>query len=169
MKDKINQARPLPMDSEIFHHLVDANWIAQEKINGERLVVIVEEVNSYGYSKTGKVYKVPEHLQDELNRFPVGTRLDGELKGKHYHVFDMMYLGRRDVMRWALWERLETLGSMISGPWLVEVGSAYGKGVEEYYDSVIAEGGEGVVMKDPMGRYSDGWYKVKPEYDRRKP
>jgi len=95
-----------------------------------------------------------------------GIRVVGELKDRHLYVFDWPY--PED----AYLERKNHLAFIKrQAPWISLLPS-YSKGFPQVYDSIIADGGEGVVLKHEESYYHSRrkdrktglWIKCKPEY-----
>lgn len=106
-------------------------------------------------------------LEQQSNPFSTGNR-------PLYRVFDCLYLNDVDLTRYTLRKRREALqASVKSINRRIEI-HKYHEGktaadIELLLRQVIAEGGEGLVLKNPRSDYrlnerNDDWIKIKPEY-----
>jgi len=89
-------------------------------------------------------------------------------KGKlYYHAFDIMaYLGE-DVTNLPLSERRKLLEKVVKkmGNKFVKCIPQIKKDFEKYFKSIVAAGGEGLIIKDVRLGYGAGWSKWKKVYD----
>lgn len=70
--------------------LKDDRWLAQEKINGERRAVLIEDDAIRGANKKGRfIGGVPTAWAEALKTLPPGSVLDGEHVGDTLYVFDV--------------------------------------------------------------------------------
>lgn len=65
-------------------------WCGQEKMNGKRIVLHVENGKVVGSNRRGLECGIPEVLIKELAGLKFKATLDGELIGENYHAFDAM-------------------------------------------------------------------------------
>lgn len=87
--------------------------------------------------------------------------------GVSFYAFDLLYIGGVDVTDRPFNVRQSMLADLIASldnPSIILVDTVKSN-VIDYYNSIIANGGEGVVLKDKGGRYEDTWYKLKASYD----
>lgn len=154
------------------------------KHNGDRNLAIVENREVIFYSRKGHTIPGHNRLRAEiLATFPDGWVLDGEhmkgVWGEESHdapmvIYDLLTLGefragkctrpfgeRRSALEAAQtqgpWEMLELAGGIVANAW---------DDVQEFFNRVVASGGEGVVIKPLDGLYefkrSHNWVKLKP-------
>lgn len=106
-------------------------------------------------------------LEQQSNPFSTGHR-------PLYRVFDCLYLNDVDLTRYTLRKRREALHASIKSIHRrIEI-HEYHEGktaadIEPLLRQIIAEGGEGLVLKNPRSDYrlnerNEDWIKVKPEY-----
>jgi bifunctional non-homologous end joining protein LigD len=144
------------------------DWTFERKIDGIRLVAFKQGDEVRLYSRT----RNPQHLPSiaaAIARLPVHDAiLDGELPWEAgldgFHVFDVVWLGGRDVTRLTLVERRALLDGL---PWqpplyrVVELDDA------EPWERARTEGWEGVMAKRRDSPYehrrSKHWLKMKCE------
>lgn len=131
------------------------DWIAQEKVDGERALL-----------EWGKLYGRNRELQlpGELPAVFADAVLDCELKDGTLHVFDLVAWNGVELSRKPLSERLDKLASLVPlfPVWMRPVATS--RNLSGLYDSVIAAGGEGVVVKSLRGGWGCDWVKVKKQH-----
>lgn len=76
----------------------DPRWSCSQKVDGTRLLAVVEQGKVTGYSRKGEKTIVPSVIAKALSgRLPEGRFvLDGELLGNEYVVFDLIEAGDND-------------------------------------------------------------------------
>lgn len=162
-------ARPvdLPHGSPLYRKLCSSmEWMAQEKVDGMRVMVEVTGCAPRGWSRRGK--RVTLMADVDLDAFPLGTVLDGELKADQLWLFDMLSHNGEDCrdrpLSWR-WMRMLQYVSPDMEPHVRVVRSA-ARSIDLKYESWIAEGAEGIVLKSLRDSYPpEGgaqWFKVKP-------
>lgn len=115
-------------------------------------------------------------LKTAANKEKTGVAGDGAEKDLRpvFFVFDILYLNDTQLAQYTLRDRYRALQSAVPGmkrrleihP---HVSSMSPDNIETELRTVIAEGGEGLVLKNPRSMYrlnsrNDDWVKVKPEY-----
>lgn len=82
-----------------------------------------------------------------------------------YHVYDIPRMSKEDLRERAMWSRRESLESIVAELESVipifEVQQFEAKKAEGLYKKIVAEGGEGVMLKEKEAHYGKGWWKVK--------
>lgn len=87
----------------------------------------------------------------------------GEIGEPRYFAFDLLYVDGLDVRDKPQMERRSWLDHILkndANP-LVRLVPIESVDKLSYYDSIIAKGGEGVILKDFTASYGEGWIKVK--------
>lgn len=85
-----------------------------------------------------------------------------ELGVPTYHVFDVLFHNFTDVRSEALLTRRKILDSMVGGLISGSVVAVQQQRPERsVYDRIVADGGEGIILKDLTEPYGSGWLKVK--------
>ena len=152
-------------------------WV-EKKEDGHRLLTSKNKM----WSRIGRetVFK------PLLGLVPDGVMLDGELVGPagttshdvshlrangqeqlRYVVFDLLWFNNESIMDWPLAKRrwaLEKVVEQMNCP-VVQLSEVVKQGKREFYDKVIADGGEGIIFKFVGAKYNPGsranWLKKK--------
>lgn len=165
----------------------DPNWIAEQKKNGWRCLIVKEDGKMSVWNRDGKRSPTMESGCKELLIYlgmtiPDNTILDGEFLDRRlqsreykgiYYAFDILYNGGEALMHFPLYIRRDTLEKVIKPyeslwvpQWVTEDKLGY------YYESLKSPENEGIVIKKLMstwqGNYSSckevpTWLKVKKE------
>lgn len=84
-----------------------------------------------------------------------------------YHVFDVMFFRGKDVRGLALDQRRKILEAVVE-----RMNNEHVKTIEQikgdltqYFNKIVAKGGEGIIVKDTRQGYGSGWAKMKKSYD----
>lgn len=88
---------------------IDHRWVVEPKIDGERLQVKVTEAGIEGFNRRGVRVLVAADIQAELQNFPVGVTLDGELARGTYYIFDAVDFGMANDENLQFHQRRERL------------------------------------------------------------
>ena len=148
--------------SNVYREIcTDDKWIAQEKIDGIRLIVAVN--NPIGQTRNSEI-KLPHAVMARFAELAADypfTVFDGELVNAVYYPFDILQAGDiyPGIACWKmpLSQRLRWLSQYCSNclPLLDKT---------KAYQEVIARGGEGIVLKhmDDIYEPRARWIKVKP-------
>ena len=145
--------------------IADKAWVAQEKQDGHRRMMDQESADALVLSINRKGIRVglPKETADafvSLAKFSP-WRLDGELVGNVFHVFDVLQWGGVDTTAKTVAERLKALDNIKA--FLVKDGlarvvyTAYTKAEKQaLLEKMIAEKREGVVFKRLAAVYTPG-------------
>lgn len=80
-----------------------------------------------------------------------------------YNVFDILFLDGEDLRQLSWAERQERLKQfmllVVAHPMICRIGRVPNS--QESYDSIVAQGGEGLILKDITAPYGEGWKKLK--------
>ena len=85
----------------------------------------------------------------------------------YYYAFDIIMLCGRDVRSVPYMERRKLLKDVVAklnNPHIKVVQAVQGN-LQKYFEKVVAEGGEGIVVKRVDSPYGRGWAKVKKAFD----
>ena len=138
-------------DAEPF--LADADWCAQEKIDGIRCVIIYDASGVRAVSRQLRPLKLTSGLLRAASAMPADSVIDGELVGGRFVAFDVQMLAGRDVTALPMIERFAMLAALP----FERVRCAIGKDDKrQLLETVRAESGEGVVFKFLHEPYVDG-------------
>ncbi len=97
--------------------LKDGAWVAQQKFDGKRILLKIENGKAIGINRRGLVCPIPESLTkgvEELAQENGDTVLDGELIGEVYYAFDILMSKEKDIRELAYEERLIHLYNLIT-------------------------------------------------------
>lgn len=127
-------------------YLSDAAFWAQEKFDGQRILIEKRGVTVTGINRRGLATGLPEPLVNVIGGCPGDFVVDGELVGATYHAFDILgdgpYSARLERLR-------ETLGTHVTtARTLTEK--------QQLLADVKARGGEGIVLKRHDAPYTPG-------------
>lgn len=102
-------------DGKLAERLIVSDaYIMQEKVDGQRLAVRIDEDGIRGYNKRGEQVQLHPWLYEEmamLPEYPWG--FDGEYGVGGYHIFDLVDAPRGSLLDKTLDERIQLLGVMI--------------------------------------------------------
>jgi len=160
-------ARPklVPYGSPLWNRLSeDPEWVAQEKIDGMRVLVTTSPAtvtSRHGHDMRGRVGMYASEWLGGESRRGVRLVIDAELRKGRLYCFDLL-----STTQAPLSERLMRLGDALEGANQgVFMCPTVREGKREFYADVVYGGGEGVVLKslrDPYPRLCGAvWFKVK--------
>lgn len=139
-------------------YLTDPAWVAQEKMNGIRLILKAADGKVTGVNRKGLERAIPQELADALAGGEV--ELDGELIGSKFYAFDALSYGTLDLRTDALFSRQNTLGKVvkrIDSPLVVLVPTFTGESSKRGLLKSLRDGNkEGIVFKKLGGEYEAG-------------
>jgi ATP-dependent DNA ligase len=168
----------------------DPRYVAEEKIDGSRQMMYFDDDRVRFVSRGSMIDRASNFPHFCVTRPDLsGTVLDGEIDGGSfgdtisvvnsgskesirkqeengrltYRVFDCLYFKGTDIRKQPLSTRREYLLQVIrelNNPWVVLV-EQVATDKFEFYKSIIARGGEGVVIKNSNLMYGSGWVKFK--------
>lgn len=144
------------------------NYVVEEKIDGERIIIVANDEGLVPYNRSGEVSgRVSRAITDhaELLRKHFGSfTLDGEAVGEKFYAFDLLSLGDEDMRLRPQRERRERLeySLMLFRRWrpspslfLVPCETHHDKKVQ-VLQSLWQTGAEGVVLKRWDATYQPG-------------
>ena len=151
-------------DHELEAFLRDDHYVAQQKLDGHRVVAHVSKEEIVATNRAGQRTNVARELLDGLRDLPDGTVVDGEVvaheSGAVYWLFDVVRVADRDVTSLGYAERWEILDGELepglSGQVRVlPITSGHGK-KKALHDKLFASKAEGLVFKDARAPYKSG-------------
>lgn len=152
-------------DAQAERLLTNDEWIAQQKCDGQRILVTVTDGNVQFLNRQGvaKQTNVTPALKAEFARFHIGEWVfDGEMVDGTFWLFDMPVAGNHVSPESPLAERLAIMDAFcpqaFDGSPVVRV-LPYAEGTDAKIalrDSVRAADGEGLMLKSLNGRYEPG-------------
>lgn len=142
--------------------ILDNDYVAQEKIDGERRMLKREREAAVGVNRKGLVVALPQPLADAAAKIYTPTHfvLDGEAVGDILYVFDTLESSRIDLTAMPYIERYrraEAIVQAINSAAIRLVPLAVTTAEKAaLYKRIKEEGGEGVVFKDKHAPYTTG-------------
>jgi bifunctional non-homologous end joining protein LigD len=97
---KAQLMNPVDDDAQAEQLLTNDAWLAQQKLDGQRVLLHVDagtRPRTFGTNRHGEETSVPNDVCDGASSLPAGTILDGELLDGAYMVFDILQLGAVDM------------------------------------------------------------------------
>jgi bifunctional non-homologous end joining protein LigD len=139
-------------------------WWAQPKLDGVRLQLVID-AHVTAVNKRGTATTCPPWLAQAVKPLR-GVRLDGELVGSSYHVFDVLELGGQSIGTLPYEQRYNVLAELLAPTPLRPVPTAITRAQKQAMLNVIRQqSGEGIVFKHPTKAHYSGrsphWIKVK--------
>ncbi len=150
-------------EDEALGFLDDDRMIAQQKLDGNRVLVHVDE-EIVATNRSGQVTSIHASILEGVSSLPRGTVLDGEVVpgqgGPVYWLFDVLYIGTEDLRGHgylARWERLDgEIDPGLSGPIQV-LECAHGAADKRaLYERLRGARAEGIVFKAKDAPYKPG-------------
>jgi len=150
-----------PIDAvEVERFLADDKMVAQQKLDGIRVLVTVGE-SLIPTNRDGQITKLASEAALAGCRYlPPGTVVDGEIMGDEYWLFDVLRLGEQDVRERGYLERWEILENELEPALSDDVRVlpvAVGKKAKaKLHDRLFEALAEGIVFKDKHAPYKAG-------------
>lgn len=145
----------------IEHYLGDNLWVAQQKLDGERLLLHITDGVSSGYGRRGQSVPVPGSVSTVCSRFAGEWVIDGEYLDGVFWVFDMpqaMAHITPDSPYETRFAALEAIFEALGSTGAVKMVPLY-RSEQEKRDllaRVQTANGEGIVLKRLDGHYQPG-------------
>jgi bifunctional non-homologous end joining protein LigD len=147
-------------DDELDAFLANESMIAQQKIDGMRVLAHVDETGILVTNRDGQKTNVDMRAFAGLEYLPHGTIVDGELLDDGYWLFDLLQLAGEDVRDRGYLERWNLLDGDLEpalGGDVRIVPVAVGKKHKaKLHDKLRKAGAEGLVFKDREAPYAAG-------------
>ena len=148
-------------DDELDEFLDDDAWIAQQKIDGIRILSTIQEKKILPTNRDGQESdNVSDDLLAGLDALPEGTIVDGEVLNGTYWLFDVLRIGDRDVttegvvVRWKLLD--DEISPGLSGDVQILPLITGKKAKRALYEKMVKEAAEGLVFKHKDAPYKGG-------------
>ena len=135
-------------------YITNDAWLAQEKYDGERRM-IVSDKDIKGLNRKGQQVQLPDNISTSIKKEMI---LDGEIIGDIEYVFDILSLEGEDLTGLPCIERIAVLNSNLKlGKGIIVVETAYTTEEKRaMYHRVKNAKGEGVVFKMKNSPYVAG-------------
>jgi bifunctional non-homologous end joining protein LigD len=147
-------------DGTVEQFIIDDDWIAQQKLDGKRVIAMVESDGVIALNRNGQETTADASLMDGVSMLENGTVVDGEIVGDTYWLFDVLKAGARDVTSLSYAKRhallSEELEPGLSGNVRVLPVVAGAKNKRDLIARMTAQNAEGVVFKDKRAPYAPG-------------
>ena len=147
-------------DDELEEFLLDDEVLAQQKLDGNRVLVHIE-AEPFATNRDGQRTSIADEILEGLSSLPIGTVVDGEVvDGDVYWLFDVLKVGAREVGALGYEERWQLLADELE-PGLSEpirvLGIATGEQKKRaLYEKLRSSKAEGVVFKQRGSPYKPG-------------
>lgn len=147
-------------EKEVDRYINDPRYGFQEKMNGNRLVVVCNGTDAKGINRKGFYIPASPAILTDARSLDVAVTLDGEGIGEVHYVFDCLELQGRDLRTESFINRYSHLHALLKEanvdalkivPLALTV-----EDKRALYERVKAEGGEGIVIKDLFAPYTAG-------------
>ena len=155
-------------DSDLARFLADDAMIAQQKLDGIRVLVTIGD-ELVATNRDGKVTKLasPGALAG-LGYLPRDTIVDGEVLGDSYWLFDVLQLAGEDVTSRGYLERWELLDNelepALAGNARVLAVATGNKSKRALHDKLRKANAEGIVFKQRDAPYTSGRVTTQRKY-----
>ena len=145
---------------EVDRLLSDDSVLAQQKLDGNRVLCHVEDGEVLPTNRAGQKTNVPAQMLAGLIHLPKGTVVDGEVVGKVYWLFDVLEFAGRDVTGLSCVERFSLLTDELepglSEPVRVLESALSTRQKRALYERLQHRGAEGIVFKRKDAAYTGG-------------
>lgn len=151
--------------------LSDPAWLATQKGDGVRLLIICHEGKVYGVNRRGSLVTVPAKIAEPFRHMEGSWAFDGELISNRYYIFDMpraLDLVGLDTPHSTRRKALEDLFPKVGFPDCVQLLPSYSDTEDKLVlaQRLLESNREGVVLKRASSSYVPGkrtsdWLKLK--------
>lgn len=163
VRKKVGRAAQLlnPVEvHEVERLLSDDSVLAQQKLDGNRVLCHVEDGEVLPTNRSGQKTNVAAQVLEGLIHLPPGTVVDGEVVGSVYWLFDVLQVNGRDVTGRPCLERFsllaEELEPGLSEPVRVLESALTTRQKRGLYERLQQSGAEGIVFKRKDAPYTPG-------------
>lgn len=154
-------AEPLPV-SRIEKLLSDDNWRAEWKVDGDRLMVHVDNHSAFAVNRKGEITTFPSKaIADAFAALPGQWVFDGESVSREFYIWDMPVANQLISPSSPFEDRRVALEAFFEGVDLdptIHLITSYRDEADKraLYDRVMKHGGEGIMLKDVNAPYFSG-------------
>ena len=132
----------------------DDSYLAQEKRDGQRRMVVATPKGTMGLNKKGQEVPLPNKIIDSIEDM---CTIDGEIIGDTLFAFDILALNGQNLEGEPCIERISTLNALRFGGGVKVVETAYNtEEKQELFDRLEREHREGIVFKKKDAPYTQG-------------
>lgn len=164
MKPMLAQLMPEHTEAKIY--LNNPAWVVEQKLDGERLIIEVNNREANGFNRKGEYTKVPDNIAANFDRkaFDGTWMFDGELLGGKYFIFDCIaaadpkttFTIYPELKHQARFDFLKTMMDRWTPTNIELIPHAEGTLKQPFYDACFNNHAEGVVFKLNLGHYRPG-------------
>lgn len=159
--EEFSGLRPMlltPVEESEVARLIDSpDWVLQEKADGERRMLTVNDGKARGINRRGLFVPLPESLVAKAQAVVSGTDIDGEIIGERFIAFDLLRMAGRDLTGLPYADRLSLLEKLGAESGIEVSVTVTGRSAKAaFLASCRAKLAEGVVFKNLDGRYTPG-------------
>jgi bifunctional non-homologous end joining protein LigD len=153
--------QPIDDDSELARFLANDDVIAQQKLDGQRVLVHMQDgAELLVTNRDGQKTQVDMRHFAGLEYLPQGTILDGELLDDAYWAFDVLSFAGDDVRDRGYLERWEVLDDEVepalTGDVRILPVAVGRKAKQKLHDKLRAASAEGLIFKEREAPYTSG-------------
>ncbi len=157
---KAQLAEAIDDEGSLGKFLANDDIIAQQKIDGERVLVHVNPDELVITNREGQKKNIDASRFAGLAYLPHGTIVDGELLGSEYWMFDVLQFAGDDAKQRGYLERYEILDAEIepalTGDMRVLPVAVGKKAKQTLHDKLRAASAEGLIFKEREAPYTPG-------------
>jgi len=139
--------------------LKDEDWVAQQKMNGKRVVIECHNGIVVGYNRKNQECPIPTGVAKEMKGLG-NLLLDGEMVKDVFHVFDALVLADKPIVGFSYEKRCDKLVDFFlnnTSDYVQRVPHSCGfKDKKKLVDELMKNNEEGVVFKRIDAAYSPG-------------
>ena len=152
---------PIRDDAAIERLINDPKFIFQEKHDGERRPIRVEEATSTGINKEGVVTSLPINIVNDLATLNATAQIDGEILGERFVAFDLLEYNGENLRDQPYKDRLakliKVLADLPAASTIEVVHTAFDAASKrKLLNDLRNHRAEGVVIKDASAHYAPG-------------
>ena len=141
--------------------LEDSDYIAQEKKDGKRTMVLTEDRVARGINKKGSNIGLAQGIWEEAAKSPEDLLLDGEDVNCKLWAFDILKRGDDDLRKLPYSERFKQLQEVVlfyfdGGDIEIVRSASTTKDKKALFEALKSEGAEGIVFKRANAVYTPG-------------
>ena len=156
---KAQLAEAIDDEGALGKFLANDDIVAQQKLDGERVLVHVNE-EMLVTNREGQKKALDTAMFSGLSYLPHGTIVDGELIGGHYWLFDVLQFAGDDIKNRGYLERFEILDGEVepalTGDIRVLPVAVGKKAKQKLHDKLRAANAEGLIFKEREAPYTPG-------------
>jgi bifunctional non-homologous end joining protein LigD len=147
-------------EDDLEKYFKDPEWVAQEKMDGVRCLIVQKNGIAQGSNRKGLVVNLPETIVKDIQQLDGDNIFDGERIGDSYYVFDVLQRGSVSLAKTTYLERYDDLVEMfepctLSAIKIVPLASTEGQ-KRALYKELREREAEGIVFKKGESFYVPG-------------